>query len=68
MRCNCCHKKVGLLTLQCKSCNRNYCSRCILMETHNCEGLKENIEKGKEELQKTLVSALTSKKEKLQLE
>ena len=35
MKCNFCKKKS--ITLDCKWCKNNYCSRCILLEIHNCE-------------------------------
>lgn len=34
MRCDYCKKKS--IPLKCKWCENNYCSKCIMLEIHNC--------------------------------
>ena len=37
-------KKKGI-PINCKYCNYGFCSRCIVLEIHNCEGIKHKKEK-----------------------
>lgn len=37
MRCDFCKKKC--IPLACKWCGNNYCVKCIMLETHECEHL-----------------------------
>ncbi len=64
MKCRCCKKKVGITVLDCKYCGISFCSACIMLEKHNCDGLEDYIEKNKKILKEDLNSAVTSKAEK----
>lgn len=65
MKCRCCKKKVGIAVLDCKYCNLSFCSSCITLEKHNCDGLDDYIDQNKNTLEERLKSAITSKAEKL---
>lgn len=44
-RCKKC-KKTNCLKLSCKFCSNNYCTSCLLPETHECEyiySMKDNL-------------------------
>lgn len=46
-------KKKGL-PIPCSYCNHGYCSGCIQLEIHKCEGLADKIENEKTNLEKKL--------------
>jgi len=48
----------GLLKLYCKHCTGKFCTKCILLERHQCIGLED---KCKEDLRKRLVKVITRK-------
>ena len=47
-----CKKK--RIPINCKYCNHGFCSRCIILEIHNCEGIKQKKEKELKELNNKL--------------
>lgn len=65
MRCHCCRKKVGIMALECKSCNHNFCSRCIVLEIHDCDGMNDKVCSDLNKLSKKLQDAVYTKKEKM---
>lgn len=65
MKCRCCKKKVGIAALECKYCGLSFCTSCITLEKHNCDGLDDYIDKNKKDLEEKLKSAVTSKSEKM---
>jgi predicted nucleic acid binding AN1-type Zn finger protein len=65
MKCRYCKKKVGITTLDCKYCGLSFCTSCITLEKHNCDGLDDYIDKNKKDLEDKLKSAVTSKSEKM---
>jgi predicted nucleic acid binding AN1-type Zn finger protein len=65
MRCRCCKKKVGIATLDCKFCGLSFCTSCITLEKHNCDGMEDYVNKNKKELENKLKDATYSKAEKL---
>ena len=46
-------KKKGI-PINCKYCKYDFCSRCIVLEIHNCEGIKHKKEKELKELNNKL--------------
>ena len=68
MRCQCCRKKVGIMAIDCKCCAKKFCSRCITLETHKCEGIEDDIRSKKDDLENKLKSAVTDKKSLMGLE
>lgn len=56
------------MTIGCKCCAKKFCSRCITLETHNCEGIEDDIRNKKDVLETRLKSAVTEKKSLLGLE
>lgn len=56
MKCTKCKRFFALI--RCKYCDRDFCSRCIQLEIHECE----NIEDKKEELIETLRKKLIALK------
>ena len=46
-------KKKGI-PINSKYCNYDFCSRCIVLEIHNCEGIKQKKEKELKELNNKL--------------
>lgn len=52
MKCQRCRRMFALI--RCKYCDRDFCSRCIQLEIHECE----NIEQKKNELVATLKEKL----------
>jgi predicted nucleic acid binding AN1-type Zn finger protein len=65
MRCQHCRKKAGLMALDCKHCNGKYCSSCIVLETHMCKGVLDKKIHERQLIEKSLNSAIYTKKEKL---
>ena len=65
MKCRCCKKKVGIAILDCKYCGLSFCTSCITLEKHECDGLDDYVFKNKKELEEKLNSATTSKAEKM---
>ena len=68
MKCQNCHKKVGLMALACKCCAKKLCTRCITLEVHDCEGIEDDIANKKKILTTTLNDAVYDKKDKFGLE
>lgn len=60
MKCDQCHKKVGLLVLPCRECTGKFCTRCIQLEQHACPRLEERAETERKILEKKLVKIKTS--------
>jgi len=57
-RCEFCRKKAGLNLIDCKSCKKNLCTRCIDMSIHKCD----QLDKYKEEQRKSLEDSLLANK------
>ena len=57
-RCEFCRKKAGLNLIDCKSCEKQLCTRCIDMSIHKCD----QLEKYKEEKRKSLEESLLANK------
>jgi len=57
-RCVFCRKKAGLNLIDCKSCEKQLCTRCIDMSIHKCE----QLDKYKEEKRKSLEDYLLANK------
>lgn len=64
MKCRCCKKKVGIMCLNCKHCGLSFCTSCITLEKHNCDGIDDYIDENKKCLENKLKSATVSKAEK----
>jgi len=54
-----CPKCTKFFKLRCKFCEKDYCSRCIVMEIHNCSKIQDKI---KSELSKLNVTPISSSK------
>ena len=54
MKCEECKKRQGLMVLNCKYCNKNFCSRCIQLEIHHCEGIQSKCKEELDNLEKKL--------------
>lgn len=54
-----CPKCKKFFKLKCKFCEKEYCSRCIVMEIHNCSKIQDKI---KSELSKLNVTPISSSK------
>ena len=52
MRCKECIKKG--ITIECKWCKNEYCTKCIQLEVHNCENIEERNNFKNETLQSSL--------------
>jgi predicted nucleic acid binding AN1-type Zn finger protein len=46
-------KKKGI-PINCKYCNCNFCSRCIILEIHNCKGIEHKKDLELNQLNKKL--------------
>ena len=57
-RCFNCRKKLGILNYKCK-CNNNFCSKCRLPETHECN--YDYKTEGRQQLKKRLVKVKAEK-------
>lgn len=68
MRCQCCRKKVGIMALDCKCCAKKFCSKCITLEVHECEGIEDDINNKKKLLKNNLDEAIYDKKGKFGLD
>lgn len=68
MRCAHCKKKVGIMTLDCKYCQTSFCTSCISLEKHGCEGMDLYKLKNTQVLEDKLKGATYSKAEKLNIE
>lgn len=53
------------MALECKSCNHNFCSRCIVLEIHDCDGMNDKVCSDLNKLSKKLQDAVYTKKEKM---
>lgn len=54
MKCHCCKRKCGIMAMDCKYCNGKYCSKCIVLEKHNCKGMEQKVSDGKDILREQL--------------
>ena len=68
MKCQSCRKKVGIMALDCKCCGKKFCTKCITLEVHECEGIEDDINNKKKLLKNTLDEAIYDKKSKLGLD
>ena len=68
MKCQSCRKKVGIMALDCKCCGKKFCTKCITLEVHNCDGIEDDINTKKKLLTETLNEAVYDKKDKFGLE
>ena len=68
MRCQECRKKVGIMALDCKCCGKKFCTKCITLEVHNCDGIEDDINAKKKQLGDKLNDAVYEKKGKFGLE
>ncbi len=67
MRCSCCKKKVGIMSLNCKYCQASFCTSCIALEKHECRGIEKYKSENKKILEERLKSATYSKSEKFNI-
>ena len=58
-RCQFCRKKAGLNLIGCKSCENQFCTRCIDLSIHECDQLEKCKEKQRKNLEKSLVNNKT---------
>jgi len=65
MRCQKCRRRMGIAGFDCKHCQGIYCSSCITLEVHACSGTAAKIAHERQLIEKSLNSAITTKKEKL---
>lgn len=68
MKCQCCRKKVGIMALDCKCCGKKFCTKCITLEVHNCDGIEDDINSKKKLLTDKLNEAVYEKKDKFGLD
>ena len=61
-RCEFCRKKAGLNLIECKSCGKKLCTRCIDMSIHKCDQLDKYKEDKRKSLEDSLMSNKTSDK------
>lgn len=61
-RCQCCKKKLGMMSFDCK-CNNKFCLNCQLPEKHNCN--YDYNTSSKELLKETLITIRPKKLEKI---
>ena len=59
MPCGKCKKKG--IPIPCKYCEGQYCSRCIQLEVHQCEGIEKSKKEHLSHLQKQLAFVPTKK-------
>lgn len=59
MGCDFCKKKG--IPIDCNYCPGKYCSRCINLEHHSCEGIEDYKQMHREKLQKQLTFVCKSK-------
>ena len=59
MKCECC--KRALAILKCKECSCSYCSGCIQLEVHSCEGVAKRKAQQKLLLEKSLPTVVADK-------
>jgi hypothetical protein len=52
MPCKCCKKKG--IPIPCTYCDKSFCSSCIQLEIHGCEGIQKKLDIDKENLGKKL--------------
>lgn len=55
----------GLLKIHCKYCTGEFCTKCILLERHNCTGLEDKHNQDISNLRKRLVKIVTPKIQEL---
>ena len=51
----------GLLKLYCKYCTGEFCTKCILLERHSCNGLEDKHSQDISNLRKRLVKVVAPK-------
>ena len=56
------------MALDCKCCAKKFCTKCITLETHGCEGIDDDIKNKKDALDSKLKGAVYDKKGKFGLE
>jgi len=56
------------MALDCKCCGKKFCTKCITLEVHECEGIEDDINNKKKLLKNTLDEAIYDKKSKLGLD
>lgn len=54
-KCNICKRK-KIILMQCKFCNNDMCTYCLLPETHNCTDITSCIQQSKEILSNDLIN------------
>ena len=59
MPCDKCKKKG--IPMKCNYCPNSYCSRCIQLEMHSCEGIEQSKQKHISNLEKQLAFEPTKK-------
>lgn len=59
MKCECCKKTLAIL--KCKECSCSFCSGCIQLEVHICEGIAKRKVKQKLILEKSLPPVVSDK-------
>ena len=52
MPCRHCKKKG--IPIPCKHCEKSFCSKCIQLEIHNCEGIQKKLDIERENLDRKL--------------
>ena len=63
MPCDRCKKKG--IPIKCPYCPGSYCTRCMPLETHGCEGVSLKVTMQRDELEKKLAFTPSPKVEKL---
>lgn len=52
MPCGHCKKKG--IPIPCKHCEKSFCSKCIQLEIHNCEGIQKKLDIERENLDRKI--------------
>lgn len=63
MPCENCKRKG--IPMPCNFCSGSYCSRCINLTAHKCEGLQQKMDKDRQVLNDSLKTIVSSKVEKI---
>ena len=65
MRCEACRRQVGLMTLTCRECQKQFCTRCIHLDIHQCLNIEQRKQSELASLKEKLVQVQSQKIQKI---